>query len=310
MEYRPYTHNINISRIGFGAYQIGDAVQRKIMTQQYAEELILAAFNRGCNFFDTAPNYGLGKSEMILGNVLPQIRSKVAINSKCGHHADGDHIFDLERMKKTFEGSLQRLHTDYIDSLILHNPAKELLYGDSFAMQFLQALQSSRSIREYGASVDTAEEMHIILDHSDATIIEVMFNVFYQDPLSAFAKAADKGVKLIIKVPLDSGWLSGRYTADSTFDDIRSRWSRKVLEKRMAALHDLGFLDLRTRSLPLLALSFILHHNAVTTVIPGTRSLEQLYQSLSATRDSLSTAEVNMIHELYQRKWEALQLGW
>lgn len=311
MKYRDYTKgSAKISEIGFGAWQIGDRHQLGEMTEDEALIIVDKAIEAGCNFFDTAPNYGLGNSEILLGKALKKKRNKVVINTKCGHNADGNRKWDSNELLKSVEDSLVRLQTDYVDSLILHNPPKEMLYGDSEQMKILIRLKDEGMIKAYGASVDFSDEMEILLNHSDSEVIEVMFNVFHQEPLVAFQKAQNKGVALIIKVPLDSGWLSGKYNQNSIFTDVRSRWSPEILKRRTETLENIQFLKTNQRSMVQAALAFILKQDAVSTIIPGIKSIAQLTENYSANAEMLSANDVNSLHEIYNKNLKADLLPW
>ena len=100
-----------------------------------------AAYEAGITFYDTAPNYALGRSEMILGEALKDVREHVILNTKFGHHTD-DHLdFSEDLIKTTIEGSLKRLQTRYLDSVILHNPDQTILAGATNHFEVLKQLK-------------------------------------------------------------------------------------------------------------------------------------------------------------------------
>ncbi|MBT2703038.1 aldo/keto reductase [Bacillus sp. ISL-35] len=227
MNYRQLgSTGIKVSEVGFGAWQLGNARDWEGMEDKQAIRLVHEALDHGCNFFDTAPNYGGGKSESLLGEALSGRRSAAVISSKFGHHPDKTLNFDSQNIRSSVEDSLRRLKTDYLDLLLLHNPPFEILTGVTDHFEVLETLKKEGKIRAYGASVDSGNEMEEIVQSTDSQVIEVMFNIFHQEPRSAFTMAAEKNVGLIVKVPLDSGWLSGKYDENSVFTDIRSRWTR------------------------------------------------------------------------------------
>ena len=311
MNYRSYTaSSAPVSEVGFGAWQLGNLHQWTGPSEDAAVELVRTALDLGCNFFDTAPNYGLGTSERLLGKALEGRRAEVVINTKCGHQVDDETSWDPSDLRRSIEGSLQRLRTDYLDSVLLHSPPRALLAAESAPMRLLADLKAEGLIRAYGASVDFRADLECVLDHPGVEVAEVLFNVFHQEPLPAFARAKERGVGLIIKVPLDSGWLSGKYTANSSFTDIRRRWTPEVLQRRMEALESIQFLQTAGRSLPRAALAFILKHDAVSTVIPGIKNLDQLRFNLSARADDLSDEELARLYALYARDLAGNLLPW
>ncbi|WP_163192257.1 aldo/keto reductase [Clostridium thermarum] len=182
MKKRPYGATGKfVSEIGFGAWQLGNAKDWGTMSDEEAIKLVHAALDSGVNFFDTAPGYGLGKSEELLGRALKGRRDEVVINTKFGHHADGSSDFSADRIREAVEGSLQRLQTDYPDSILLHNPPFELLNGSAPQYEVLEQLKAEGKILAYGASVDSSREMLEVIDNSNSGIMEVMFNIFYQE---------------------------------------------------------------------------------------------------------------------------------
>ena len=103
--------------------------------------MVHKALEWGVNFFDTAPNYGLGTSESRLGKVLKGYdRSKIVVNTKFGHTASGDTNYSSNYIRKSLEGSLKRLQMDYVDSLIIHNPPFENLDRRAFSSSSFMSL--------------------------------------------------------------------------------------------------------------------------------------------------------------------------
>lgn len=301
---------IKVSEVGFGAWQLGNGKDWEGVAEKQAVRLVHEAIDQGCNFFDTAPNYGEGNSELLLGEALAGKRADVVINSKFGHHPDGTVNFDSKQIRRSVEGSLRRLKTDYLDSILLHNPPFEILTGSTDHFEVLELLKQEGKIRAYGASVDSGGEMEELIRATNSQIIEVMFNIFHQEPRKAFKKAAERNVGLIVKVPLDSGWLSGKYDETSVFTDIRSRWSRNQLTKRTELLPAIKNLLEPGESLVQLALRYILYYQEVSTVIPGNKNLEQLIENLSASGKELTREKAEKLEGLWQEELQSHPLGW
>ena len=182
--------------------------------------------------------------------------------------------------------------------------------GSTDHFEVLESLKQEGKIRDYGASVDSAREMDELIRNTGSRVIEVMFNIFHQEPRQAFKKAADKNIGLIVKVPLDSGWLSGKYDETSVFNDIRSRWNRDQLAKRAELLPVLKEMLEPGESLVQLALRYILYYQEVSTVIPGNKNLEQLIENSTASDKRISAEKVKKIEELWEEKLQADPLGW
>lgn len=311
MHQRPYADTgKTVSEIGFGAWQLGNAHDWGAMTDDEGIQLVHAALDRGCNFFDTAPGYGHGASEELLGKALQGRRDDVVINTKFGHRANGTTDFSAAAIRPSIEESLRRLRTDYIDSLILHNPPFEYLNGNSPQYEVLEQLKTQGKIRAYGASVDSSRQMFELMQTTDSRVLEVMFNVFHQETAKAFSMAAEKQVAIIVKVPLDSGWLSGKYNADSHFTGIRNRWSSEVIKRRAQLVEKIRFVTDAHTSLTQAALRFILSHPEVTTIIPGTKSIQQLDENISVADTSMPANHVVALQRIYQEDIAGSGLPW
>lgn len=313
MKFRQLTPEIgSVSEIGMGTWQLGVNSGWRDMTEKETMDMVHAALDMGVNFFDTAPNYGLGTSEQRLGKALKNVgREQVVINTKVGHSAEGIFNFEARQLRKSLEGSLKRLQTDYVDSLILHNPPKELLDGGkSPHFGILEGFKEEGLIRAYGASLDTYEEMELLMETTNAEVIEAFFNILHQDTAKAFSLAQDSGVGIIAKIPLDSGWLTGKYGPDSTFDGVRSRWSRSDIETRAALVEEVRNMIGDEFDLPQAAISFCLAYDAVATAIPGNASIDQLRQNVMSAEHPLTNDLVEKLVWYYKDKVKNLKLPW
>lgn len=301
---------LQVSPIGFGAWQLGNAKDWSHMSNQEAIHLVHTAIDQGCNFFDTAPGYGLGKSEELLGQALQGKREQVVLTSKCGHHANGESSFDPQKLIASVEDSLRRLQTEYLDCLLLHNPPFEGLNGSSPQLEALHALKQQGKIRTYGASIDSSREIEELVTTSDSQVIEIMFNILYQEPLAGMKLAKERGVGLIVKVPLDSGWLSGKYSSNSQFTGVRSRWNEQQIRERGHLVGRIRAIVGEDIAMIHAALRFILAHPEVSTVIPGIKNLTQLQQNLAAAEESLPDAIVQQLHTFWEQEVNELALSW
>jgi aryl-alcohol dehydrogenase-like predicted oxidoreductase len=205
-----HTHK-KMNRLGFGSWQLGNTEFWGYMSMEDAVKLVQHAISKGINFFDTAPGYAAGMSETILGMAIKDRRDQVIISTKFGHTADGETDFSVFSLRQQVSESLERLQTDYLDSLLLHNPGFDILEGKTLHVQELKKLKEEGLIKAFGVSIDTKEELDTVLEHLEVDVIEILFNVFFQDVKDSFKKAHDLGISLIAKVPLDSGWLTGKY---------------------------------------------------------------------------------------------------
>lgn len=302
---------IAVGVIGFGAWQLNNPLWGG-PDERTSIRLVRAALASGCNFFDVAPGYGDGASETLLGQALREHRQDAVICTKFGHSAIAGEDFSVAGLHASLEGSLRRLQTDYVDVLLLHNPPPALLDGKRAADLYaeLEGLQRSGRVRAFGASIDFARDLQQLAETTGSQAAEVLFNAFLQDTRLAFRTARDNGLGLIAKVPLDSGWLGGKYSQQSHFEGIRDRWSKTDIDRRASLVDKLR--QLLPEGLPLAqaALSFILSHAEISTVIPGTKSQEQLEANLAAAAKPLPADSVAAIHRLWESDIADNPLPW
>lgn len=300
---------LKVSDIGFGAWQLGNAKDWGDMSDNKAIQLVHKALDSGCNFFDTAPGYGEGRSESLLGQALVGKRDQVVINTKFGHGPSGTD-YRAEALRPSIEGSLSRLKTDYIDTVLLHNPPFEYLNGAHPIYEELEKLKVEGKIRAYGASVDSAREMKEVIETTKAQVFEVLFNIFHQETASQFATAKERGMGIIVKVPLDSGWLSGKYNQQTTFTGIRSRWTQEDINRRFNLLKKLKFLTDGDLNMIQAALRFILSYDEVSTIIPGVRNEEQLLENMKASGHRLGADLAARLEAFWKEEIADQPLPW
>ncbi|MFH0993522.1 MAG: aldo/keto reductase [bacterium] len=300
---------IILNRMGFGGWQLGNTAFWGEMEEADGIRLVRAAIDKGINFFDTAPGYANGLSETIIGKAIGSDRHALLISTKFGHKADGTSDWRVEAIEPAIHESLGRLKTTYLDSVILHNPAIDILRGETGHFDELARLKRSGLIRAYGVSIDTKTELETVLDHLYVDVVEILFNVFFQSPRDLYERVKAAGIFLIAKVPLDSGWLSGKYDDQSIFTGIRSRWSREDIQRRARLVRSIkdicGGEDI---SLP--ALAFLLSYDTVACLIPGIKTIRQMNDNLAALHYPLPAVQKRALEELYDREIRHNPLPW
>ena len=302
-----------VSEVGFGAWAIGGNRYGNSYGPTDDVESIRAvhqALDMGCNFFDTADVYGHGHSEELLGRALAGRRDQVIIATKVGGNFYNRDIHPLlrDRIAQTvgtpFDSippdallpvthdanftagyirfalrmSLQRLRTDYVDVLQLHNPSQlQIAALETYGV--LEELKQEGRIRAYGVSVHSPAEGLAAIQSTMPDTVQLVYNLARREPEQAFfpaARAANIGV--IVREPLANGFLAGRYVETSTWDkgDIRSRMPHQHVAQLVALGRRVRELSSRAGSTPAqLALRFVLDNPAVSTVIVGTKTVAQ-----------------------------------
>ncbi|MFY8003309.1 MAG: aldo/keto reductase [Chitinophagaceae bacterium] len=313
MIYNKYIkYSAPISQIGFGAWQLGIQSGWKNLTDSEAEKMVNKALEFGINFFDTAPNYGNGTSEERLGKALKAVdRDKIVINTKFGHTDSGKTNYSADSIRSSVEGSLRRLKMDYVDSILIHNPPLAYLNGNqNDHYEIFEKLITEGKIKGYGASLDSFEEMTMLMNTTQSTVIEAFFNILHQDAANAFAQAKAQEVAIIAKIPLDSGWLSGKYHAESVFNDIRSRWSAHDIQTRAQLVERVKEILSVNEKLSQKSIAFCLSYDAVKTVIPGNVCVEQLTSNVESANEPLSAELVKKLEEFYYNEVKPLNIPW
>jgi aryl-alcohol dehydrogenase-like predicted oxidoreductase len=297
---------LQVSEMAFGAWQLGNNDAWGGMSDADALNLVAAARDRGCNLFDTAPNYARTNSERLLGQALNGQREQVVIVSKFGHRPDdGAMDFSASWFWESLHQSLERLQTDYLDVFLAHSPPLDVLNGGHEIWPAMKEAQQQGKIRFYGASTDYAHEVDEVLRTTDAQVLELLFNVLHQDVRRQFAAVREKDVGVITKVPLDSGWLSGKYNVTSTFSGVRDRWSQDDIEARADAVS--AVIDIVGADTPLVtsALAYLLSYDEVSAVIPGIRSMAQLESNFAADGQRLNEETRRQLEQF----WDELTQG-
>jgi aryl-alcohol dehydrogenase-like predicted oxidoreductase len=299
---------IEVGTVGLGAWQLGNELWDGPGRDE-AHALVDTALAGGVTLFDTAPGYANGRSETFLGEALEGRRDEVVICTKFGHTADGATDWRATQLRPALEDSLGRLRTDRVDLFILHNPPAELLQPDAPHWDELRRLRDEGLVRAIGASVDWAAEVDAAVA-AGADVLEVLLNAFHQEPLPALRRAHAAGVGSFAKVPLDSGWLSGKYRSGASFSGVRDRWSPDVVERRSALVERFEELLPDGVSTPAAALAFLLAQEPVAAVIPGAKSVAQLEHNLAAADVVLPDETVSAIETLWQDEVAAAPLPW
>jgi aryl-alcohol dehydrogenase-like predicted oxidoreductase len=291
MKYRKLGRtNYEVSEIGYGAWGIGGA-----LWQGAKDDESIAALRRaielGLNFIDTALAYGDGHSEKLVGQVVRASDRKIYVATKVPPKNELwparpgigiEKVFPYDYIIASTERSLRNLGLETIDLQQLHVWNPEWIGRDEWRRAF-EDLKRSGKVRAVGVSIndhqpDSALEL-ICTGLIDT--VQVIYNIFDQSPESnLFPLCVERNIGVLARVPLDEGSLTGRITEDSTFPrgDFRNRYfagdrRRQVVEHVNALRRDLGAAG---GDLPETALRFCLSHPAVSTVIPGMRSIRNV----------------------------------
>ncbi|WP_159620512.1 aldo/keto reductase [Arthrobacter zhaoguopingii] len=307
-----------VSVIGLGTWQLGadwGEVQEKD-----ALEVLEAAAEAGTTFFDTADVYGDGRSEQTIGafrRANPAL--DLVIGTKMGRRVQQDPSqYTLANFRSWVDRSRANLGMETLDLIQLHCPPSDV-YTTEAVYDALDTLVEEGAVRNYGVSVERADEALAAIERGNTATVQIILNAFRLKPLDAVLPAArDAGVGIIARVPLASGLLSGKYTSSTVFPaddhrnynrsgaafDVGETFSGVDYETGLAAAQEFAQLLPAGVEPAQGALAWILAQEGVSTVIPGARSAAQARANAAAAgRVDLGRAIHDGVTALYDRRF-------
>jgi len=285
---------LEVSEIGYGAWGIaGDAWLGA------KDEESLKALNRavdlGLNFIDTALAYGEGHSERLVGKVVAERSETIHVATKvppknlqwpapAGLHPD--EVFPGDYVRECTEQSLKNLGVEALDVQQFHVWQDEWMGGGDW-QEAVEDLKKEGKIRSFGVSINDHQPANAVrlIETGLVDTVQVIHNVFDQSPEDElFPACQEHGVGVIVRVPFDEGALTGNITPETEFDegDFRNHYfrddrKREVQERVRAIISELGASE---DEIAEIALRYILSHPAVSTVIPGMRSVRNVERNM------------------------------
>ncbi len=305
---------LNVSEIGLGAWAIGGSWGPQNESDSIAA--LNKAIDLGVNFIDTAAGYGDGKSERLIGQVLKNRKEQVWVATKTpprpgywppSPYCNVEERYPEQYIRENVEQRLKNLGTDSLDLLQLHTWTRAWNKNPK-PFEVLRKLQSEGKIKNIGVSTPEPDQDSVIdlIRGGFVDTVQLIYNIFEQDVASELLPTAlEYNVGIIVRVVFDEGVLTGKYTVDSKFPegDFRNTYfagdrlerAVKRVEKIKETIADTGM------TLPEVALKFALAHPAVSTVIPGIRSVSQAESNIAAS-DSKPLSD-ELILKLHDHAW-------
>ncbi|RQG91572.1 aldo/keto reductase [Natrarchaeobius halalkaliphilus] len=305
-----------VSEVGLGTWNIGGDWGE--VSDETGREVVRSAIESGITFIDTADVYGDGRSERHIGHVLEERDAEdVFVATKAGrrlepHDAEG---YEYDRLSPFVDRSREYLGRGTLDLLQLHCPPTEAYYQPS-TFHAVERLVDEGKIAHAGVSVERVEEALKAIEYDVVETIQLIFNPFRQRPREQFfdrARAEDVGV--IVRVPYASGLLTGALERDQTFPendhrnfnrqgeafDVGETFAGIPYESGHDAVEALDPHVPEGLSLAELTLRWILDHEAVSTVIPGTTSPEHVRSNAAVSgSDPLSNRVRGAVRDVYE----------
>ena len=307
-----------VSEIGFGAWAIGGSWGD--VSEADAKAALHAALDSGTTFIDTADVYGDGRSERIIAAVLKERGgARPFVATKAGRRLD-PHVaqgYTAANLNAFVERSLKNLETDCLDLVQLHCPPTEVYYRPE-VFQAMDAMVAAGKIRDYGVSVEKVEEGLKAIEYPGVKSVQIIYNIFRQRPADLFLREArERGIAVIVRVPLASGLLTGKMNANTQFaaDDHRhfnregqafdkgETFAGVPYDVALQAVEDIRALVPQGVSMAQFALRWILMNQGVTTVIPGAKNAEQAKANSAASElPALTDATMAALRAIYLKK--------
>ena len=304
----------DVGEISFGAWALGG--QWGDQRDSDSLKALHTAVERGVNFIDTAVRYGNGRSEQVIGKFLKETDKRIYVATKTPPtplpwpptpYCNIDERYNEKWVREQVETSLRNLDIECIDLLQLHTWTRTWNTNPR-VFDILKKLQDEGKIQHVGVSTPEHDQNGVIglIRGGYVDTVQVIYNIFEQEPAAELLPAAQEhNVGIIVRVALDEGSLTGKFSQDSSFpdSDFRTRYfsgdrlSRTV--KRVEKLKE----DVEGCSLEMyqIALKFALSHPAVSTVIAGMRNVEQATANTAVS--DLPSLDDSLVEKLHGHLW-------
>jgi len=285
-----------VSEISFGGWAIG--ADWGDVSEEDALDALNAAIDQGVNFIDTADVYGDGRSERLISRILKERSEEIYVATKAGRRID-PHVaegYNRKNLTAFVDRSLQNLDVEALDLVQLHCPPTQMYFNPE-VFGVLDDLVQAGKVKHYGVSVEKVEEAIKAIQYPNVQSVQIIFNIFRQRPAELFFELAkQRQVAILARVPLASGLLTGKMTAQSAFPaddhrnynrhgeafDVGETFSGVDFKTGLEAVEMLRPLVPSGATMAQLALRWVLMFDAVSCAIPGAKNRQQAVQNVQA----------------------------
>jgi myo-inositol catabolism protein IolS len=284
--------DLRVSVVGVGTWQFGGEWGKRF-GQEEVDRLLGRAKDLGLNPIDTAECYGDHLSESLIGQSIAKDRKAWIVATKFGHRFHGnfersEHWSPPEVLEQ-LEASLKALRTDYVDLYQFHSGSDEAFNRDDLWGMLNKQVEAGK-VRYLGVSISSQRDTLYQTQQATkvgASVIQVVYNRLDRRPEErVLPSCIDQDLGVLARVPLASGFLSGKYKPGAEFsdqDDVRSLQDKEEVQKNLELVQQIQRTEV-PESVPMApwALAWCLQHAAVTCVIPGCKTVEQVESNASA----------------------------
>jgi aryl-alcohol dehydrogenase-like predicted oxidoreductase len=314
MEYRILgKSDLSVSTIGYGAWGIGGEPFWKTEGEENSIRSIEKAIDSGINFFDTAPVYGFGYSEELLGKALHSKRKEVIIATKCGLRWGKEEIKAIEKratresILEEIDLSLQRLRTDYIDLYQVHWPDDDTPIEET--MDTLLQIQTAGKVRFVGVSNYSVDQMKESLKYGQIVSLQPMYSMLERDiEAEILPFCVENDIGIICYSPLASGVLTGKYNENTKFEDWRGHgiignFTGDVFVSHIKKVNEITKIaQKKGKTTAQLAINWLLHQRGVTTAIVGVKNPDQVEQNTGAVGWDIPGDDLKTISDILEER--------
>ncbi|OZM58419.1 aldo/keto reductase [Lottiidibacillus patelloidae] len=304
--------DIDASVIGFGAWAAGKTGWGNV-DENEVKDAILRAVDLEVNFFDTAPVYGYGESERIIGEALQNVREQVYIATKCGLLWDEKGKVQKhngkESILKEVDASLKRLNTDYIDLYQVHWPDVNTPISET--MDALNEILHMKKVKYVGVSNFSAEQMEEAKIYAPIISLQSQYSILKRKVENEDIPFVEReGMSLIPYSPLAQGLLTGKFSKDFIIDekDVRAfnpLFKEEAFAKNLEIVEKMKpIAEKYDRPLSQVAVNWLLSKKVVSSVICGARNAAQVEENTNASEWKLAKEDVAFIDSLLESRSE------
>ena len=309
MEYRKLD-NLKISAIGYGAWGIGGAPFWSNEGDSKSIESIKISYENGINFFDTAPVYGFGHSEKLIGKALKSVRDKIILATKCGLRWGKESLGSLRKdasrksILEEIDQSLKRLNTEWIDIYQVHWP--DLQTSQKETMETLLEIQAQGKIRYIGVSNYSVEQIKESSRYGKIISLQPEYSLLAREIEKDIVPVClEKKIGIIAYSPLASGVLTGKYGRDTKFKDWRSKgiigtFTGEGFLKNINKVERLEEIAKEEgKTCGQIAINWVLRQPGLTTALVGVKNAGQVEENIKAIGWQPSKENCEKIEEIF-----------
>ena len=294
MEYRKLgSSDLNVSVVGFGAWGIGGKPFWSSEGDNMSVKAVQKAYDQGINFFDTAPVYGFGLSERLIGKALKSVRGKVVLATKCGLRWEQESLGAItknatrESILEEVDQSLARLDTDYIDLYQVHWPDAKTPQQET--METLLEIQKQGKIRHIGVSNYSVAQMQECLKSGPVVSLQPEYSLLQRSiEREAVPFCLINDIGIVAYSPLASGVLTGKYDRNTKFKDWRSKgiigqFTGEAFVKNIEKVERLkAIAESEGKTCGQMAVNWVIYQPGLASALGGVKNDRQVEENLKS----------------------------